>query len=619
MTAYSTGTSGDGPAPDGPRQDALPDGESAPSTAALLRVFWPYLRPHRGRIVGAAVALLMVAGALLTMGRGLAYLVDEGLGRQDPELLDRAVIGTALIAMVLAAGSYLRTTLVNQIGENVLADVRRAVFAHLMTLPPAWYETARTGDVLARITTDTAIVQTVMTSTISMAARNVILLVGGLVMVVLSSPKMSLVVLVVVPLVVVPLIILGRRLRRASRLAQDRLADVAVQAEETVASIRTVQAFARQQLMAERFNAAVGSSLDAALARVRLRGWMSGIIIFLVFSGISAILWIGGQDLLAGRISAGDLSSFVFYAFLVAASTGFLSELAGELQRAAGAAERIAQTLQTTVQLEEPAAPRALIRDHEMTVQFESVDFAYPAGLSRPAVSEVDLVVRRGERVALVGPSGAGKSTLFHLLLRFYDPGTGTVRLCGEDLRALCLTDIRGYIGLVPQEPALFSTTVRDNIGFGRPEAREAEIIAAARQAEADDFITELEQGYDTPVGEKGVRLSGGQRQRIAIARAILRDPGLLLLDEATSALDARSEAAVQAALERLMQDRTSIVIAHRLATVIRADRIFLMENGRVSATGTHEQLINESALYRHLADLQFSTPQSAVQGAPLK
>ena len=608
-----------GAASEGPRAGPPPDGGASASTTTLLRVFWPYLHPHRGRIAGAVVALLMVAGALLTMGRGLAYLVDEGLGRQDPALLDRAVVGTALIALVLAAGSYLRTTLVNQIGERVLADVRRAVFAHLMTLPPAWYETARTGDVLARITTDTAIVQTVMTSTISMAARNVILLVGGLVMVVLSSPKMSLVVLVVVPLVVVPLIILGRRLRRASRLAQDRLADVAVQAEETVASIRTVQAFARQQLMAERFDAAVGSSLDAALARVRLRGWMSGIIIFLVFSGIAAILWIGGQDLLAGRISAGDLSSFVFYAFLVAASTGFLSELAGELQRAAGAAERIAQTLQTTAHLPEPASPQPLRRDHEVTCQFQAVDFAYPAGLSRPAVSEVDLLVKRGERVALVGPSGAGKSTLFHLLLRFYDPGHGVIRLCGEDLRRLALRDIRGYIGLVPQEPALFSTSVRDNIAFGRPDAGEAEIIAAARQAEAHDFITELDQGYDTPVGEKGVRLSGGQRQRIAIARAILRDPGLLLLDEATSALDARSEAAVQAALERLMRDRTSIVIAHRLATVIRADRIFLMDQGRVSATGTHEQLINESALYRHLADLQFSTPQSSVQGAPLK
>ena len=597
----------------------MPGTDRSYPTMALWRVFRPYLLPHRARIAGAVVSLLMVAGALLTMGRGLAYLVDEGLGRQDPALLDRAVVGTAAIALLLAAGSYLRTTLVNQIGERVLADIRQALFAHLLTLSPGWYESARTGDVLARLTTDTAIVQTVMTSTVSMAARNVILLVGGLVMVVLSSPKMSLVVLVVVPLVVVPLIFLGRRLRRASRRAQDRLADVAVQAEETVTAIRTVQAFGRQQLMRTRFDAAVATSLDAALARTRLRGWMSGIIIFLVFGGISAILWIGGQDLIAGRISAGDLSSFVFYAFLVAASTGFLSELAGELQRAAGAAERIAQALEAKAALPEPDRPATLQRGHATACSFAAVDFAYPAGTSRPAVSGVDLVVERGERVALVGPSGAGKSTLFHLLLRFYDPTAGTVRLGGQDLRDLALADIRGFIGLVPQDPALFSTSIRDNIAFGRPDAGEADIIAAARQAEAHGFITALEQGYDTPVGEKGVRLSGGQRQRIAIARAILRDPALLLLDEATSALDARSEAAVQAALEALMKDRTSIVIAHRLATVIRADRIFLLDGGRIVATGTHEQLINESPLYRHLADLQFSTPQAGAQPAPLK
>ena len=597
----------------------MPGTDRSYPTMALWRVFRPYLLPHRARIAGAVVSLLMVAGALLTMGRGLAYLVDEGLGRQDPALLDRAVVGTAAIALLLAAGSYLRTTLVNQIGERVLADIRQALFAHLLTLSPGWYESARTGDVLARLTTDTAIVQTVMTSTVSMAARNVILLVGGLVMVVLSSPKMSLVVLVVVPLVVVPLIFLGRRLRRASRRAQDRLADVAVQAEETVTAIRTVQAFGRQQLMRTRFDAAVATSLDAALARTRLRGWMSGIIIFLVFGGISAILWIGGQDLLAGRISAGDLSSFVFYAFLVAASTGFLSELAGELQRAAGAAERIAQALEAKAALPEPDRPATLQRGHATACSFAAVDFAYPAGTSRPAVSGVDLEVERGERVALVGPSGAGKSTLFHLLLRFYDPTAGTVRLGGQDLRDLALADIRGFIGLVPQDPALFSTSIRDNIAFGRPDAGEADIIAAARQAEAHGFITALEQGYDTPVGEKGVRLSGGQRQRIAIARAILRDPALLVLDEATSALDARSEAAVQAALEALMKDRTSIVIAHRLATVIRADRIFLLDGGRIVATGTHEQLINESPLYRHLADLQFSTPQAGAQPAPLK
>ena len=579
------------------------------SLRQLGRVFWPYFKPFRRQIAGAVLALMLVAGALLVMGRGLAYLVDEGLSKQDPELLNRAVIATALIALCLAIGSYLRTTLVNQVGEQVLARIRSALFAHVLGLSPGWFESARTGDILARITTDTAIVQTVMTSTISMAVRNLILLVGGLVMLVLSSPKMSLVVLIVVPLVVAPMIVLGRRLRRASRLAQDRLADVAVQAEESVSAMRTVQAFSRQGFVRAKFDGSVDDSLQAALSRVRLRGLMSGIVIFMVFGGISAILWVGGQDLLAGNISAGDLSSFVFYAFLVAASTGFLSDLAGELQRAAGAADRIAAMLQADETLPQPAVPRRIDPACDIACAFEDVDFAYPAAASRPAVSQIRFTVARGERVALVGPSGAGKSTLFHLLLRFYDPDQGRVIVGGQDLRETALDDLRGHIGIVSQDPALFSTTIRENILFGRPDAGETEMVAAAQQAEAHGFITELEGGYDTLVGEKGVRLSGGQRQRLAIARTILRDPGLLLLDEATSALDARSEAAVQAALDNLSRNRTTLVIAHRLATVVRADRILLIDNGQITATGTHEELIVDSPLYRHLADLQFTTP----------
>ena len=579
------------------------------SLRQLGRVFWPYFKPFRRQIAGAVLALMLVAGALLVMGRGLAYLVDEGLSKQDPELLNRAVIATALIALCLAIGSYLRTTLVNQVGEQVLARIRSALFAHVLGLSPGWFESARTGDILARITTDTAIVQTVMTSTISMAVRNLILLVGGLVMLVLSSPKMSLVVLIVVPLVVAPMIGLGRRLRRASRLAQDRLADVAVQAEESVSAMRTVQAFARQGFVRAKFDGSVDDSLQAALSRVRLRGLMSGIVIFMVFGGISAILWVGGQDLLAGNISAGDLSSFVFYAFLVAASTGFLSDLAGELQRAAGAADRIAAMLQADETLPQPAVPRLIDPACDIACVFEDVDFAYPAAASRPAVSQIRYTVARGERVALVGPSGAGKSTLFHLLLRFYDPDQGRVIVGGQDLRETALNDLRGHIGIVSQDPALFSTTIRENILFGRPDAGETEMVAAAQQAEAHGFIMELEGGYDTLVGEKGVRLSGGQRQRLAIARTILRDPGLLLLDEATSALDARSEAAEQAALDNLSRNRTTLVIAHRLATVVRADRILLIDNGQITATGTHEELIVDSPLYRHLADLQFTTP----------
>ena len=577
------------------------------SNHQLLAVFWPYLAPHRGRIILAVVALVLVAGALLGMGRGLAFLVDQGLGQRNPDLLDRAVLATALIAGLLAFGSYLRTSMVNKIGELVLAEIRKAVFGHAVALSAGWYETARTGDVLARITTDTTIVQTVMTSTLSMAARNFLLLIGGLVMVVLSSPKMSLVVLVVVPLVVAPLILMGRRLRAASRLAQDRLAEVSVEAEETFRSIRIVQAFGREPFRRDIFDARVDAALDAGLARVRLRGLLSGFVIFLVFTGIGIIMWIGGQDLLAERISPGDLSSFIFYAFLVASSTGFLSELAGDLQRAAGAAERIAQLIHTKAVLAEPANPRRLDPNVEYACAFDGVSFAYPSAINRPAICDVSFQIGLGERVAIVGPSGAGKSTLFHLLLRFYDPLFGSVRIGGVDLRDLLLNDIRHHIGLVPQEPGLFSTSIRDNIAFGRPDADDAMIIAAAKKAQAHEFISAIDGGYNAFVGEKGVMLSGGQRQRIAIARAILRNPRLLLLDEATSALDAQAEAAVQNALENLMEGRTSLVIAHRLATVVSADRILLMDRGQVQAVGTHESLLAESALYRTLAELQFS------------
>ena len=581
------------------------------TSSDLLRVFWPYLRPHKGRIAAAVMALTLVAVALLCMGRGLAYLVDEGLGKGDPALLDRAVLATALIAVVLAFGSFLRTTMVNKIGELVLADIRRAVFSHVMGLSASWFENNRTGDVLARITTDTTVVQTVMTSTLSMAARNLLLLVGGVVMVVLSSPKMSLVVMVVVPLVVLPLIILGRRLRVTSRLAQDRLADVAVEAEETVNAIHTVQAFGRERHMWDKFDHAVQHSLDAGLARVKLRGVLSGILIFLVFSGISVILWIGGQDLMAGRISPGDLSSFIFYAFLVASSTGFLSELAGDLQRAAGAAERIAHLLDTKAVMPQPASPQPLYLNSPVACRFDHVDFAYPSARGRPAVSGLDFTIAAGERVAIVGPSGAGKSTLFHLLLRFHDPLAGRISVAGVDIRDVATAELRGHIGLVPQDAALFSSTVRDNIAFGCPDASHDMIVEAARKAQADAFISALHGGYDALVGEKGVRLSGGQRQRIAIARAILRNPRLLLLDEATSALDAQSETAVQHALENLMKNRTSLVIAHRLATVVQADRILLMDRGRIQAIGTHESLMVESALYRTLAELQFSLPKN--------
>ena len=487
-----------------------------------------------------------------------------------------------------------------------MADLRRAVFQHLMQLSTSWFETARTGDILSRLTADTAVVQAVLTSTLSMAARNVILLVGGLILVVLTSPKMSLVVAIVVPVVVLPLIFMGRRLRRASRKAQDKLAEVSVHAEESLTAIRTVHAFAQENAAKARFNGAVDGALDAALSRVRLRGLLSGIVIFSVISGIAAILWIGGQDLLAGRISAGDLSAFVFYAFLVASATGALSELSGDLQRAAGAADRIAALLRADQHVAIAETPLSLPKADALSVVFDGVSFRYESRPDIPAVKDVSFEIQAGQRVALVGPSGAGKSTLFHLLLRLYDPEAGSITLNEISIADLTLTDLRGQIGLVPQDPALFSASIFDNLAFWRPDASLDDVMDAAKRASAHDFITELPEGYSALVGEKGVRLSGGQKQRLAIARALLRDPALLLLDEATSALDSVSEAAVQASLRALMQGRTSLVIAHRLSTVIDADVILLMENGHLVDSGDHESLLARSPLYQELVAHQF-------------
>ena len=589
---------------------ALPEaGQKVP--LASLRAFLPFARPYRLQILAAIGALLMVSGAMLSMGRGLAYLVDEGLGGEDPLLLAKAVIIALALAAVLATGSYFRASLINRVGEQMMADIRRTLFAQVMGLSASWFEAARTGDVLARLATDTAVVQAVLASALSMAVRNIILLTGGLALVILSSPKMSLVVAVIVPLVVVPLIVMGRRLRRASRLAQERLGDVSVQAEEALSGIRTVHAFGQNEQVIGRYNEALAAALEAALTRVRLRGILAAIVIFLVVSGVAAILWIGGRDLQQGLISPGDLSAFVFYAFLVASATGALSELGGDLQRAAGAADRIAQLLAVTDRVEEPplAEQQILPTGAALDIDFEGLSFTYPARPQQPALSDISLQVAAGERVALVGPSGAGKSTLFHLLLRFYEQQAGQIRLGGLDIRRMGLDHLRSHIAIVPQDPALFSASVRENIAFGVPDAGEAAITEAARLAEALDFIHALPDQFDTPVGEKGVRLSGGQRQRLAIARAILRNPSVLLLDEATSALDSVSEAAVQSALASLMQGRTSLVIAHRLATVLDADRIILLDQGRIIAIGTHEELLADEPLYRELALRQFHQP----------
>jgi len=580
----------------------------AETASSALRRFLPYLGRYRGRLLVAVFILVGVSLALLSLGRGLAFIVDQGLGKGgNSELLDSAVLVMVGLALFLGIGSYLRMAIVNDVAEKVMADIRNAIFVHLTHLPVSWFEAARTGDILARINADTAILQTVMASTLVMAVRNVILLCGGLVLVVLSSVKMSIVVAVIVPIVVVPLLMLARRLRVASRLAQERLGDVSAEAEEQLSNIRTVFAFAQEKTAANRFSARVESALQAGLARVRLRAALSGFIIFMVITAITMILWIGGRDLLAGKISAGDLSAFIFYAFLVATSVGTLSELGGELQRASGAAERIAELLSQTVEPRHTTPLPAIDDDAELSICFEDVSFSYPARPDIAVVSQLNLVASPRQKIALVGQSGAGKSTLFHLLLGFYAPSSGRILVGGKDIAGLDIHTLRHKIGLVPQDAMMFSTTIKQNIAFGRPDASSDEIEQAARKAAAHDFITSLADGYDTMVGEKGVRLSGGQRQRIAIARALLVNPQILLLDEATSALDSQHEQEIQSALDLVMQDRTSLVIAHRLSTVQDADLIVVMDKGTVLATGTHDRLLADNPVYQALAMRQFS------------
>ena len=589
-------------------QNRAPDNTSTLPSAGLseLSAFWPFIRPYQGRVILAAVILVTVSFILLSLGRGLAWLVDKGLGSGDPVMLDKAVMVALFLALFVGVGSYLRILLVNQVAERVMADIRAAIYGHVLYLPTGWFEAARTGDILSRLNADTAVVQTTLATTLSMAVRNVILLFGGLVLVVLASARMSLVVAVIVPIVVIPLIILARRLRASSRLAQEKLGGLSAEAEEGISAIRTVHAFAQEKQMQSRFGMTLQAALDAALARVRLRAILSGFVFFMMISGVTLILWVGGRDLLAGKISAGDLSAFVFYAFIVASSTGTLSELGGELQRAAGAADRIAQLLGQPLRRTDPVQPHLIIADKGVKIRFENVDFAYPSRGDIPALKGVNFTADKGSKLAIVGPSGAGKSTLFHLLLGFYEPAAGQISLNDIPLGQMRLADIRRHIAIVPQDPALFSASLAENIAFSRPDASREEIIAAAKQAEADSFITELAQGYDTLVGEKGVRLSGGQRQRIAIARAILCNPDILLLDEATSALDSVSEKAIQEALSRLMVERTSLVIAHRLSTIMDADMILLMDRGQIIATGTHDKLIKSSPLYQQLAAQQF-------------
>ncbi len=580
----------------------------ASRSLAPLRALWPFLKPYRAQILGAALALTVAAATVLALGQGLKVLIDRGFGTGEAALLDRAVLLLLFVVLVLAASTYGRYYLVTWLGERVAADLRRAVFGRVVTLEPGWFEEVRTAEVMSRLTTDTTVLQALVGSSVSVALRNLLLFLGGTVLLFLTDARLTGLVFLVVPVVLLPILVFGRRVRRLSRESQDRIAELGSFVDESLHGIRTVQAFTHEEIDGARFASHVERAFAVAARRTRARALLTALVIALVFGAVSVVLWLGGYDVVNSRISPGDLSAFVFYAIVVAGSVGALSEVAGDVQRAAGAMERLGELLAARPRIAAPADPLALPLPAKGAIEFAEVSFRYPSRPDRPALHRVSFRLAPGERVALVGPSGAGKTTVLQLLLRFYDPDTGRIRFDGVELSRADPKALRARIGLVAQEPTIFAADVAENIRYGRPEADDAALRAAAEAAHATEFIHRLPAGLATQLGERGVRLSGGQRQRIAIARAILRDPALLLLDEATSALDAESERLVQAALDRLMAGRTTLVIAHRLATVLKADRILVMDQGAIVESGTHADLVRAGGLYARLAALQFSS-----------
>lgn len=594
-----------------PAEPPQPIAETVPPAARGLKLqpllaLVPYVLRYRSRAFAALAALLVAALATLAVPLAVRRMIDFGFSREGMELIDSYFAVMIAVAGVLAVASAARYYLVITLGERIVADLRSAVFDHLTSLSVSYFDQTKTGEILSRLTADTTQIKSAVGSSISVALRNIVLFVGATTMMVITSPRLSLFVLIAIPAIVLPLYGFGRAIRRRGRTAQDTLADASAYAGELLGGVRTLQAFTNENLARSRFAAAVERAFDAAKSATGARSVLTAIAIFLVFGSVVLVLWVGAQDVIAGDITPGRLSQFVLYAVFAASGLGQLSEVWGELSQASGAAERLFEIMSVKPTVKAPERPIPLPEPARGEIAFDRVSFAYPTRQETRVLDGVSLRVRPGEKVAIVGPSGAGKSTIFHLILRFYDPTSGTISFDGVPIASTDPLALRRRIALVPQDTVIFAASIADNIRFGRPEASDADVRHAAELALASEFIDRLPQGFETPVGERGVTLSGGQRQRIAIARAILRDAPLLLLDEATSSLDAESETLVQAALERLMAERTTLVIAHRLATVLSCDRILVMDQGRIVEEGTHERLAAAGGLYARLAKLQF-------------